>query len=195
MRQRLYEYLTQHPSGATSSELLRLLFPAELSRGQSPGRPPEFSARILNAVLGPDPHFSYDSTTDRWSLATQNSLHQSALSATFTVIDLETTGLKPGAAGITEIAAIRVENGRFSEEFHTLLNPGRRIPPMITQLTGISDDMVHDQPRIDNIFSQFHTFLGSTVLVAHNADFDVNFLNFDSQRLSSSPLLDRKSVV
>ncbi len=141
-------------------------------------------------MLGPDPHFSYDSITDRWSLATQDTVQQSALDTTFTVLDIETTGLKPGSAGITEIAAIRVGNGRFGEEFHTLLNPGRRIPPMITQLTGITDEMVRDQPRIDTIFSQFHTFLGSTVLVAHNADFDVNFLNFDAQRLLSSPLLN-----
>ncbi len=190
MRQRLYEHLAQHPAGATSGELLRLLFPAETARGRSPGRPTEFSARILNAALGADPHFSYDSATDRWSLTSQNNLHHSALNAAFTVVDLETTGLKPGAAGITEIAAIRVEGRRFVEEFHTLLNPGRRIPPMITQLTGISDDMVRDQPRIDDIFVQFQSFLGSTILVAHNADFDVNFLNFDAQRLLSSPLLN-----
>src|SRR5437870_12185452 len=61
---------------------------------------------------------------------------------------------------------------------------------MITQLTGISDDMVREQPRIDDIFAQFQSFLGSTILVAHNADFDVNFLNFDAQRLLSSPLLN-----
>jgi DNA polymerase III epsilon subunit family exonuclease len=120
-------------------------------------------------------------------------LHHSALNAAFTVVDLETTGLKPGAAGITEIAAIRVEGGRFVEEFHTLLNPGRRIPPMITQLTGISDDMVRNQPRIDDIFYNFN-FSDRPFLVAHNADFDVNFLNFDAQRLLSSPLLNPSPV-
>jgi DNA polymerase-3 subunit epsilon len=167
-----------------------LFFPAALPNTYTPGHAPELSSRILNAALGADPHFSYNSATDRWSLTTQDHLHQSARHATFTVIDIETTGLKLGAAGITEIAAIRVANGRLSEEFHTLLNPGRRIPPMITQLTGISDEMVRHQPQIDHIFPQLRTFLGSTVLVAHNANFDVNFLNFDAQRLLSSPLLN-----
>lgn len=190
MRQRLYDYLTQHPGGATSNELLHLFFPTAASVPFSSGRPPEVSARILNAVLGADPHFSYDSTSDRWCATVHATLQQPALHSTFVVVDIETTGLKPGPASITEIAAIRIDDGRLSAEFHSLVNPGRRIPPAITRLTGISDDLVRDQPPIEVILPRLHAFLGATVLVAHNADFDLGFLNFDARRLLASPLLN-----
>lgn len=190
MRQKLFEYLAQRPGGADSGELLRLLFPSETDHRRSLTRTPEVSARILNATLGADPHFSYDSTVDRWRLTTHEALLQPALHAPFTVIDIETTGLKPGAAGITELAALRIESGRVGKEFHTLINPGRRIPLAITRLTGITDDMVRDQPTFDAIFPQLHLFLGSSVVVAHNTDFDFSFLNFEARRLLSSPLLN-----
>lgn len=190
MRQRLYDYLTQHPGGATSNELLHFFFPTVVSTPFSPGRTPEVGSRILNAALGADPHFSYDSTSDRWYTTVHTTLQQQALHATFVVVDIETTGLKPGPAGITEIAAIRIDDGQFSAEFHSLVNPGRRIPPAITRLTGITDEMVRDQPPIDILLPQLHAFLGAAVLVAHNADFDLGFLNFDARRLLSSPLLN-----
>jgi DNA polymerase-3 subunit epsilon len=76
------------------------------------------------------------------------------------------------------------------DEFHSLINPGRRVPPMITRLTGITDEMLRDQPTIDTVFPQLHAFLGPTVIVAHNADFDLKFLNFEAHRLASSPLFN-----
>ncbi|MBI3246912.1 MAG: GIY-YIG nuclease family protein [Deltaproteobacteria bacterium] len=190
MRQRLYDYLFQHPGGATSDELLHHLFPTDLRGRSTPSHSPEFSARIVNTAIGADSHFSYDSATDRWHVKAHTLFHQAASDATFTILDLETTGLKPGAAGITEIAAVRVENGCLTSEFHSLLNPGRRIPFAITQLTGITEDMVRNQPSIDAMFPQFLDFLGPAVLVAHNADFDLGFLNFEARRLASSPLLN-----
>ena len=62
------------------------------------------------------------------------------------------------------------------EEFQSLVNPGRRVPAQITRLTGISDEMLLDQPRIDAVFPELRAFIGSMPLVAHNADFDVNLL-------------------
>lgn len=190
MRQKLYDYLVQRPGGATSSELVRLLFAAGPPPGSLPGRQLEFSARFLHAALGNDPHFLYDAGADRWYSMVHTALRQPLLQAEFVVIDLETTGLKPDPAAITEIAAIRVKNGRVEEEFATLVNPGRRVPAAITRLTGITDDMLRDQPPIEVAFSRLHTFLGSGVIVAHNADFDLSFLNFDARRLLSAPLLN-----
>ena len=190
MRQKLYDYLVQRPGGATSSELLGLLFSSGIAANSLPVPNPEFGGRFLHSALGADPHFFYDSVADRWHVTAHAALHQDLPNATFVVIDIETTGLKPGPAAITEVAAIRVVEGQLADEFHTLLNPGRKIPPAITQLTGITDDMLRDQPRIDTIFPQLHTFLGSSVIVAHNADFDVKFLNFDARRLLSAPLLN-----
>ncbi|HXG18739.1 MAG TPA: exonuclease domain-containing protein [Methylomirabilota bacterium] len=153
-------------------------------------RTPEVSARILNATLGADPHFSYDSTVDRWRLTTHEALLQPGLHAPFTIIAIETTGVNPGVAGITELAALRIESGRLTKEFHTLINPGRRIPLAISRLTGITDDIVRDQPTIDAIFPQLRLFLGSSIVVAHNADFDFGFLNVAARHLLSSPLLN-----
>jgi len=190
MRQKLYDYLVQRPGGATSSELLGLLFSSGITSKSLPISTPEFGGRFLHSALGGDPHFFYDPLVDRWHITAHSALHQALSNATFVVVDVETTGLKPGSAAITEIAAIRVIEGRLTAEFHSLVNPGRKVPAAITRLTGITDDMLRDQPRIDTVFSQFHAFLSSSVIVAHNADFDFSFLNFDARRLLSAPLLN-----
>ena len=190
MRQKLYDYLLERPGGATSSELLGLLFSSGLKVQSTLSTTNEFAGRFLHSSLGADPHFSYDPTSDRWYIAVHAALQQPLQQAQFVVVDLETTGLKPGKAAITEVAAVQISNGELSEEFHTLVNPGHHVPTMITRLTGITDDMLQNQPRIDAIFPQLHSFLSSSVIVAHNVDFDVSFLNFDAQRLLSTPLLN-----
>jgi DNA polymerase-3 subunit epsilon len=190
MRQKLYDYLAQRPGGATSSELLGLLFSSGGASKSLPVSIPEFGGRFLHSALGADPYFFYDPSADRWHVTAHSALHQDLLNATFVVVDVETTGLKPGPAAITEVAAVRVVEGRFVAEFHSLINPGRKVPTVVTRLTGITDDMLQDQPRIDTIFPQLHAFLSSSVVVAHNADFDLSFLNFDARRLLSIPLLN-----
>jgi len=98
---------------------------------------------------------------------------------TFVVVDLETTGGSPGVNAITEIGAQKVRGGKVIGEFQTLINPGVPLPPFITVLTGITESMLIPAPKIDEVFPQFLEFLGSeaeTVLVAHNAPFDVGFL-------------------
>jgi len=98
---------------------------------------------------------------------------------TFVVVDLETTGQAPGASAITEFGAVKVRGGEVLGEFQTLVNPGVPIPPMITVLTGITTAMVLPAPRIESVFPGFLEFAGfdrGSVLVAHNARFDVSFL-------------------
>lgn len=95
---------------------------------------------------------------------------------TFVVVDLETTGGSPASSCITEIGAVKVRGGEQLGEFQTLVDPGSAIPPFITILTGITDSMVVAAPRIESALPAFLEFAAGTVLVAHNAPFDVGFL-------------------
>jgi len=95
---------------------------------------------------------------------------------TFVVFDLETTGTRPGADGITEIGAIKVRGGEVLGEFATLVDPGMPIPPQIVALTGITSAMVYDAPPITRVLPAFLEFAAGAVLVAHNAPFDTGFL-------------------
>ena len=101
----------------------------------------------------------------------------------FVVFDLETTGAKTPPCRVTEIGAYRVEGGAIVDEFHTLVNPEMPIPFFITMLTGISDAMVRDAPKFAEVADDFLTFIGDSVLVAHNASFDVRFLNHEIGRV------------
>ena len=94
----------------------------------------------------------------------------------FAVIDLETTGWSPGAAAITEVAAVRVRGGRRQGEFASLVNPGVPVPPGIEDLTGISDWMLAAAPKLPAVLPGLLDFADGCVLVAHNAPFDVGFL-------------------
>jgi DNA polymerase III subunit epsilon len=97
---------------------------------------------------------------------------------TYTVLDIETTGLKPQGNGITEICCLRVVGGEIVARFSTLVNPGMPIPHFIQNMTGITDAMVRDAPPFGGIIPDLLQFLGDTVLVAHNAPFDLSFLNY-----------------
>lgn len=97
-------------------------------------------------------------------------------SVTFVVVDLETTGRAADGTGITEIGAVKVRGGEPHGEFATLVNPGERIPPYITVLTGITEAMVAPAPMIDSVLPAFLEFARGAVLVAHNAPFDVGHL-------------------
>jgi DNA polymerase-3 subunit epsilon len=95
---------------------------------------------------------------------------------TFVVVDLETTGGSPRDCAITEIGAVKIRGGVVLGEFQTLVDPGCEIPPYISVLTGITSMMVAAAPRIDAVLPAFLEFARGTVLVAHNAPFDIGFL-------------------
>jgi DNA polymerase III subunit epsilon len=94
----------------------------------------------------------------------------------FTVVDVETTGWAPDEAGITEIGAVRVRDGRVVAEFSSLVNPGTPVPPAITELTGISDQMLTSAPPVAAVLPGLLAFADGSVLAAHNAPFDLRFL-------------------
>ena len=120
-----------------------------------------------------------------WSFTSESTLLSQV---TFCVVDLETTGSSSAVGGITEIGAVKYRGGEEVSRFSTLINPGQPIPANIVMLTGISSSMVADAPRIEDVLEMFLDFVQGTVLVAHNARFDVGFLNAALERHGYDPL-------
>lgn len=98
----------------------------------------------------------------------------------FAVVDVETTGGRPGSGDrITEIAIVRVQDGQIVDVFETLVNPECAIPPMITQITRITSDMVRNKPVFASIAHQVAERLAGHIFVAHNASFDWRFVSHE----------------
>ncbi|MDP2772455.1 MAG: DEDD exonuclease domain-containing protein [Nocardioides sp.] len=130
---------------------------------------------MSQAALSPS---SGAARTSRWeSQRSFDELGRPLRDITFCVVDLETTGGSAAAGSmITEIGAVKVRGGEVLGEFQTLVNPQTQIPAFIAVLTGISNSMVADAPPIESALPAFLEFAAGTVLVAHNAPFDVGFL-------------------
>lgn len=95
----------------------------------------------------------------------------------YVILDIETTGLSCSENSIIEIAAIKVKNGKISDKFESLINPGCTIPPFITNLTGISNSMVCSAPCVNDVLEKFVCFVENLPLIAHNASFDMRFIH------------------
>ena len=108
----------------------------------------------------------------------------------FTVIDIETTGLDPQFDEIIELSAIKVRNGLVVDQYSTLVRPQQDLSEFITYLTGISNDTIKNAPEISDILDEYIGFLGDEIIVGHNVNFDINFLydkylNLTSKELSN----------
>lgn len=145
--------------------------------------------RVMDTLVGDDRRFCWSSPTTLgladWRLADPD-----LADVAFVVVDLETTGTKPGLAKITEIGAVRIEGLRPVATFETLVNPQRGIPPKIIEITGITPRMLVGAPRIEQVMPHFLDFLDGAVIVAHNALFDLGFLNYELGRLRGRRLGD-----
>jgi len=180
LRERLHEYLLARHAGATSDELLDLIF-------TSRGGDPEFGARFLATLLGSDPRFRFDSGAQRWRAAVHDVLARPLAEVPFVVLDLETTGEAPAPEGIIEVGAVRMERGRVTATFHSLVNPRRPIHPFVVRLTGITDEMVSDAPAISAVLPGLVSFIGDAAVVAHNAPFDVSHLDVAHRQQAGRP--------
>lgn len=105
------------------------------------------------------------------------------LDDTYVVFDLETTGFSPKNDSIIEIGAVKIKNGVIIDNFSEFVNPRRAIPYKITELTGITEDMVRDAKSIHDVLPRFLEFIGDAVVVAHNASFDCSFIAKNSNDL------------
>jgi len=106
----------------------------------------------------------------------------------FVVVDIETTGFSPQHDLIIEIAAIKIKNNQIVGEFNELVEIDRELPCFITNLTGITNEMLKSQKNIKTVLREFDEFLGDSIIVAHNANFDVNFLYDNFMRWLEKPL-------
>ena len=105
------------------------------------------------------------------------------LDTTYCVLDLETTGFSFRTEKITEIGIMKIKNGEVLDEFSCFVNPEKPIPQRVVEVTNITDDMVKDAETIDKVFPKMLEFIGDSVLVAHNADFDIGFLKYNAGQL------------
>lgn len=96
--------------------------------------------------------------------------------ADYVVLDFETTGLRPGADQIIQVGAVKYKNHEQMDIMNQLVNPLRSISTRITSLTGITNDMVRNEPKIEFVINQLIKFIGDLPIVAHNASFDMGFL-------------------
>ncbi len=141
------------------------------------GNPGAMSAAVFQ-LLGSDARFHVDGE-GVWSLDPSAPLFGPSLAdLRFAVVDVETTG-GPFDRGhrITELAAVEVRGGRIVDEYRTLVNPGRRIPPAVSALTGITDAMVAEAPYFDHVADELLRRLEGRVFVAHNVAFDWHFVS------------------
>ena len=114
-----------------------------------------------------------------------NSKNQN-IDTTYCVLDLETTGLSFRTEKITEVGIMKVQNGEVIDSFSCFVNPEKPIPPRVVEVTNITDEMVKDAETIEKVFPKILEFVGDSVLVAHNADFDIGFLKYNAKQLGLS---------
>ena len=114
--------------------------------------------------------------------------------ATYVVFDVETTGLSAVYDTIIELAAVKIKNGEIIDKFERFANPHQPLSQTIIDLTGITDDMLQDAPEVEEVLQEFHDWIGDGILVAHNASFDIGFINQGFQRIDlekvKNPVID-----
>lgn len=144
--------------------------------------PPELAHAMVDDIVRSDERFAWESDV-HIGLAAWRDQRRDLADVVFTVVDLETTGATPGFSKITEIGAVRVVDGEHVATFSQLVNPGVPISAMITSITGIDDATVADAPPIEEVLPRFVEFSAGSVLVAHNARFDLGFLDYELGKL------------
>ncbi|MBV9689968.1 MAG: GIY-YIG nuclease family protein [Ktedonobacteraceae bacterium] len=164
----------------TSEELLiKHLFGAEAQAGTH-----AFWTTLLRQTLRSSTLFAEVGAAEgglRWSLAAWRTTHQQLDEIEFVVLDTETTGLRPGSDRVIEIAGVRLRGGEAIGSFQSLVNPCRRIPPFITQFTGITQDLVNMAPTAQEVMPEFLRFIDGAIIVGHNLGFDIGFLTYEAQ--------------
>ena len=176
---RLVELVEERRGPIYAEEAARRLFalrhvPAGLARS------------LLDDVVGGDARLAWSGDSVRLETPLGHDLPVE--SATYVVVDLETTGLRPGSSRICEIGAVRVRELELAEEFQTLANPGVPLGGVVSTLTGLRDPDLRSAPPVSRAVERFLAFADDAVLVAHNARFDLAFLDRETERLTGKRL-------
>ena len=111
--------------------------------------------------------------------------------AAFIAFDTETTGLDPASGRIVEIGAVKFDRRGVIARYNVLINPEMPMPEEAGKVNGITDEMLKDKPLIADVFPDFFDFIGTGVLVAHNAPFDINYVNAELKRSGKPPLSNK----
>ncbi|WP_102271423.1 PolC-type DNA polymerase III [Cytobacillus massiliigabonensis] len=123
-----------------------------------------------------------------------NSSHRQLSEDTYVVFDVETTGLSAVYDTIIELAAVKIRDGEIIDRFESFANPHHRLSATTINLTGITDDLVENAPEIEDVLKDFHEWTGDAILVAHNASFDMGFLNVGYKKINlgkaANPVID-----
>jgi DNA polymerase III epsilon subunit family exonuclease len=148
--------------------------------------PVGMARNLLEEVVGEDARLAWRG--DAVGLAEPPGADLPLERATFVVVDLETTGLRPGTSRICEIGAVRVHDLELVDDFELLVDPGVPVGPVITKITGLRDSDLRGAPHPAIAVRRFLEFAGDAVLVAHNARFDLAFLDRETERLTGARL-------
>ena len=176
---RLVELVEERRGPVLAEEAARRLFALRHA-------PVGLARSLLDDVVGEDARLSWRG--DAVGLADPPGATLALERARYVVVDLETTGLTPGTSRICEIGAVRVRDLELAEEFHTLVDPKVPIGPAITALTGLRDAQLRGAPPQATAVRRFLAFAEDAVLVAHNARFDLAFLDRETERLTGARL-------
>ncbi|MHB8468531.1 MAG: exonuclease domain-containing protein [Gaiellaceae bacterium] len=174
---RLVELVEERRGPVVAEEAARRLFALRAA-------PVALARSLLADVVETDARLAWNG--DAVSLARPLGAELLLEEATYVVVDLETTGLRPGTAQICEIGAVRVRRLEPQATFETLVNPGLPLGPGVSALTGLSDSQLRSAPTPQQAVRRFLAFAGDAVLVAHNARFDLAFLDRETDRLTGS---------
>jgi DNA polymerase III subunit epsilon len=181
---RLVELLEERAAPVAAAEAARILFAAESC-------PEGLALSLVGDVVAGDERVRFVGGKVALAVEGPDPLLDEA---EFVVFDLETTGLSAASSRICEIGAVRVRGLELCDEFETLVNPGVPLPAPIERLTGLRDAELRDAPGIGSAVRRFVVFAGSATLVAHNARFDLSFLDRQLERLlgrkRAAPALD-----
>jgi len=177
---RALSYLARGP--AASADLARDVL-------RLPVAPPIIAERVVAALLGADPRVRR-LEDGRWAVVAAGAGSPSLEACRFAVVDVETTGSRPGRGDrVVEVAVVAVDGGEIHLAYETLVNPGRPLPPFVRSLTGLDDEMLRDQPEFADVADALLAALAGRVFAAHNARFDWAFLQAEFRRAGGRALL------
>lgn len=169
LEDRIFRLISSCPEGVSLNQVASRVF--RLQPGSN-----SLMQKVMQRLILNDRRF-FITSDQKLTLSETGEQFRDLLETTFVAVDVETTGTIAAKDKITELGALKVQGGAVVDSFETLVNPGRYIPYDITHLTGITDDMVHNAPTIGEVMPRFLTFLGDAILIAHNASFDLRFIN------------------